>query len=140
MIADALMEASSSRSASSSLRVSLREVEGLNESARRNLDLILLVEVASWGGESIAARSLSSRDIRFSAVKLPCDSGDGRGTRGAGEGFEGAFDVLVVLLEVLLEVVVEVVGADDDVELLPDGRAVVAVAVDEADDVDGVRP
>lgn len=48
--------------------------------------------------------------------------------------------MLVVVLEVLLEVVVEVVGADDDVELLPDGRAVVAVAVDEADDVDGVRP
>ena len=36
----------------------------------------------------MVARSLSSRDMRFSAVKFPCDSGEGRVGRGAGEGFE----------------------------------------------------
>lgn len=116
------MDASSSCSVSSSLRV----WDGLKDNARRNLDFMppLRDEVASCGGESIAARSLSSRDIRFSAVKFPCDSGDGRVKRGAGEGLEGAADVVVGE--------VAVVGNDG---VIPDGRVVVvAVELDEDDD------
>ena len=45
----------------------------------------------------MAARSLSSRDMRFSAaVKLPCDKGDGRAGRGVfdEEADEGVEDVV----------------------------------------------
>lgn len=43
-----------------------------------------ILAFGSWS--RIAARSLSSRDIRFSdAVKVPCDRGDGRTGRGVAE-------------------------------------------------------
>lgn len=57
----------------------------MNDKARRNLDFRppLRDTIALGVGSSIAAKSLSSRDIRFSAaVKFPCDSGDGRIVRG----------------------------------------------------------
>jgi hypothetical protein len=78
--ADALMEASSSSSSSFScwLKVKARR----NRPLRPPLRIILALGVDS----SMVARSLSSRDIRFSdAVKLPCDKGDGRAGRGVVE-------------------------------------------------------
>lgn len=54
--------------------------------------------------------SLSSRDIRLSAVKLPCESGDGRAGRGVGVGV----DVAASVGDVVVGDVV-VVGGDGDI-------------------------
>lgn len=71
-----------------------------------------------------SSRSLSSRDIRFSAaVKLPCDNGEGRAGRGIGAETdeEGtANDVFEVVVEgdggESAEERVVAVDTDDDVE------------------------
>lgn len=79
----------------------------------------------------MAARSLSSRDMRFSAaVKFPCDSGEGRVKRGAGDGLGEVEDADVVACEVA------VVGTDG---VRPGERVEVVVAVDDDDDEDPLR-
>ena len=55
----------------------------LRERTRRNRPLIPLLRMAAALG-SCSGNSLSSRDIRFSAVDIPCDSGEGRTGRGVG--------------------------------------------------------
>lgn len=101
----------------SSSSSSLSVWAALSERARRSLPLRPPLRIMlAVGVSSIAAKSLSSRDIRFSdAVKLPCDKGEGRAGRGlgadeadAGEGTEdeedvedaaGRLDVAVELLD-----------------------------------------
>lgn len=118
--ADAFMERSSSASSAS-----CNAWAALNDKARRSLPLspplrsILALGVGSRGG-----KSLSSRDIRFSAaVKLPCDRGDGRaGRRVVDDNTAG---------------VVPEVGEVDIVAtagVKPDGRADIVVEVDDDDD------
>ena len=70
------------------------------------------------------SRALSSRDMRFSAVKLPCERGEGRAGRGMEVGIDKVFGVDDAVAEVV--VVVDeggggdmpgrVVDPDDDVE------------------------
>lgn len=79
----------------------------------------------------MAARSLSSRDMRFSeAVKFPCDSGEGRVKRGTGEGLDEEEEADVVAVEVA------VVGKAG---VIPGARVEVAVAVDDEEDEDPLR-
>jgi len=55
----------------------------LRERARRSRPLSPPLRMAAeFGRGSIS--SLSSRDMRFSAVEMPCDSGEGRAGRGVG--------------------------------------------------------
>jgi len=68
--------------------------------------------------------------MRFSAVKLPCDSGEGRVKRGAGEGLDEDGEADVEVGEVA------VVGTDG---VMPEGRVEVAVAVDDDEEADAVR-
>lgn len=72
-----------SLSSSASLRTPLE----LNDNARRKRPLRPLLRTVEAPGveSSMAARSMSSRDMRFSeAVKLPCDKGEGRIGRACG--------------------------------------------------------
>lgn len=84
---------------------------------------------------------MSSRDIRFSdAVKVPCDSGEGRVRRGVA-------DPLLALLVEVAVAVTEAVEEEEAVEVAVvgregesgDGRAEVAVEVDVEDEVDELR-
>jgi len=83
---------------------------------------------------------MSSRDIRFSdAVKVPCDSGDGRVRRGVADPLVPLLvDVAFVVTEAVDEVAGEVVvvGREGD---RADGRADVAVDVEVDDEVDELR-
>lgn len=79
----------------------------------------------------MVARSLSSRDMRFSAVKFPCDSGEGRVGRGAGDGLEEEEEEPdVVAVEVAM------VGKEG---VIPGARVEVAVAVDDAEEEEVLR-
>jgi hypothetical protein len=53
----------------------------LRERTRRNRPLNPRLAAEFGRGSS---NSLSSRDMRFSAVEMPCDSGEGRAGRGVG--------------------------------------------------------
>lgn len=120
--ADALIDISSSVSSSAS------DWAALNDSAlrKRPLSPPLRSMLAVGVGSSIG--SLSSRDILFSdAVKLPCESGEGRAGRGSGVEI-GAGEILDDE---------EVVAADEGGESAED--RVVAVAVDVDDDVEEFR-
>jgi hypothetical protein len=125
--AEALIDASSSCSISDS---SFRACEGLNDNARLSRDLRPPLREATALGcvDIMAARSLSSRDIRFSeAVKFPCDSGEGRVKRGAGE------------VEDVGEVA-EVGVVEGEIEVLdPEGRVEVVVAVDVEEEDEPLR-
>jgi hypothetical protein len=57
--------------------------EGLMEKARRIRPLSPPLRMAAELGRG-SSSSLSSRDMRFSAVETPCDSGEGRAGRGVG--------------------------------------------------------
>ena len=79
----------------------------------------------------MAARSLSSRDMRFSeAVKFPCDSGEGRVKRGTGEGLEDEEEADVVAVEVAM------VGKEG---VIPGARVEVAVAADDDEEEEPLR-
>lgn len=79
----------------------------------------------------MAARSLSSRDMRFSwAVKFPCDSGEGRVKRGTGEGLDEEEEPDVVAVEVAM------VGKEG---VIPGARVEVAVADDDAEEEEVLR-
>lgn len=123
---EALIDASSSCSSSDS---SLRACEGLNDRARLSRDLRPALREGTALGcvDIIAARSLSSRDIRFSeAVKFPCDSGEGRVKRGAGEVEDADEDVGVV-------------GDEADAVVETDGRDDAAVPADVEEEADPFR-
>lgn len=103
--AEAFIEVSSSPSSSS-----LSAWTALKDKARRNLPLRPPLRIMlELGVSSIAARSLSSRDIRFSeAVNVPCDKGEGRtgrweGVDEAGDGELAGEDDVEVRLDVALE-------------------------------------
>ena len=71
---------------------SLMVWEALRERTRRSRPLSPPLRMAASFGRG-SSNSLSSRDMRFSAVDMPCDSGEGRAGRGVGAcAADGALD------------------------------------------------
>ena len=120
-----------------SLLVEALEVSGdsssrrtLKERARRSRPLSPPPLLVVCDGSSIAARSLSSRDIRLSAaVKFPWDSGEGR----AGRGVAVAPEIATAEVDVVDVVVADIVGERAK------GREEAVVAVDPEDEAEEFR-